>query len=159
MKVTLALYPNVLGLGYACVELPGKLLDFGVLRVRPKSNEKIMEHVKRFTDYFKPDVVILRDNCPAGARGKRIEELSDEIENYAKSVNLTVHRYTRDQVNDVFEIFGVVTKHEMATRLAEQFEGLEGILPKERKPWLPESYHMGIFDALALAVTHEYLAK
>lgn len=159
MKVTLALYPNTLGLGYACVHLPDKLLDFGILNVKPTSNDKVIGHVRRFTDYFKPDIVIVRDNTPVGKRGKRIEALSDEIERHARDVGLPVYRYSREQVKDVFEIFGVSTKHEMTIRLSEQFAGLQDRIPKVRKPWLPESYHMGIFDALALAVTHNYLKQ
>lgn len=34
---------------------------------------------------------------------------------------------------------------------------LKSKLPDKRKPWEPENYYQGIFDALALVLTHQYL--
>jgi hypothetical protein len=35
------------------------------------------------------------------------------------------------------------------------FEDLQPLSPKLRKAWESEDYNMGIFDAMALAVTHQ----
>jgi nucleoid-associated protein YgaU len=155
MKIILSLYPNRLGFGYACAQMPHKLLDHGILNVRPATNDKVMGHINRFATYFRPTILLLRD----GSHADRMEQLSDDIEAYAKESGIPVFRYTRKQISDVFELFGATTKLEIAQKIIEKFPELEDRKPSIRKPWLPESYNMGIFDAIALAVVHHYLTE
>lgn len=157
MSVFLSLYPNTLGLGYVCADMPDKLMDYGILNVRPPNNSKIMSHVKRFIDYFKPTILIVRENKVVSDRDKRIALLIREIEEYAKEVGMPVHLYTREQVEDVFEIFGASTKHDRVAKILEWFPNLESHAPGAKKIYMPENYNTGIFDALALAITHHYL--
>ena len=153
--VVLALYANSRGLGYACIQVPKKLMECGVLNVTPLSNDKIAMRVEKFIDFFKPHVVVIRD---AESSVPRIQELSDTISIMAYEKNVPIHRYTRKQVKDVFEIFGATTKYEIAHKIIEAIPALATRAPRIRKPYLPEDYNMGIFDAAALILTHEYLA-
>ena len=59
--VILALFPNVVGLGYVCLENPQTLLKAGIMQVRPMSNKKALNHVKDLVGIFNPKIVILRD--------------------------------------------------------------------------------------------------
>jgi Holliday junction resolvasome RuvABC endonuclease subunit len=153
--IVLALYANSRGLGYACMEIPtSKLIEGGVLNVTPLSNEKILRRVHWYIDFFKPQVVIIRD---ATTSVSRIQELSDTIATLATAKNMPVHRYTRRQVKDVFEIHGATTKIEIAQRIIKAIPALESRAPKIRKWYMPEDYNMGVFDAVALIMTHEYL--
>jgi Holliday junction resolvasome RuvABC endonuclease subunit len=163
MKVLLALYPNTRGFGYACLETcmkekKLKLLDFGIINVRPAGNEKILKHVRKFAQYFKPEFVILRDYHKPTNRGRRIRDLIGCINQIAEQHQLSIHRYTREQVRYVFEQYGAKTKYEIAQKLIEAFPELASRAPKIRKPWEDEDYHMGVFDAIALATTHLYLS-
>lgn len=57
-----------------------------------------------------------------------------------------------DQVRDVFEQFGAVTKYEIAKVLLTEFKELELREPKKRKTWQSESQNMPILDALLCAL-------
>jgi hypothetical protein len=59
----------------------------------------------------------------------------------------------------VFEQFGAKSKYEIANKIIAWFPQLASRAPKIRKAWMDEDYNMGIFDALALAITHKYLTE
>jgi hypothetical protein len=162
MKIILALYPNSRGFGYACIELSEKkkeqkILESGIMNVRPVGNERTLKHVRRFAEYFKPEVVLLRDYHRPTNRGKRIRELITSIVMLAEEYKLPVFRYTRQQVRYAFEQFGAKTKYEISKKILEGFPELAHRAPRVRKVWEEEDYRMGVFDALSLVATHEYL--
>ncbi|MBS1619280.1 MAG: hypothetical protein JST76_12220 [Bacteroidetes bacterium] len=156
MSVVLALYPNTRGLGYACLDMPERLLDFGVITVRPACNAIVMRRIRRFVDYYQPEILLVRDVAPSNPRVCR---LVSEIEEHAKAEGLSVERLSRHQVREVFRIFNAKTKYEISRQILEWFPELEGHAPKVRKSYMDEDYTMGIFDALALASAHKYLGE
>jgi hypothetical protein len=152
--IVLGLYANSRGLGYACIQVPNKVMESGVLNVTPLSNEKIAIRVQRFIEFFKPNVLVIRDGEKSVPR---IQELSDAITKIAAAHNIPVHHYSREQVKDVFEIFGAKTKFERAHKIIETLPELASRAPKIRKAYMDEDYNMGVFDAVALVFVHEYL--
>ena len=66
--------------------------------------------------------------------------------------------YSHEQIQFVFEQFKARTKHEIASIITEWLPQFKSKMPPIRKPWMCEDYHMGMFDALALAITHFYLS-
>ena len=156
----LSLYPNARGLGYVCLEAPQRLLDSGVLTVRPLSNERILVRVAKFVEFYHPTLIVIRDSDTLTTRrAKRVQGLMDTITAYAKSKNIKVAKYTRQQIRDVFEVHGAQTKYEIAQQIIHWFPELAPRAPKIRKPWMDEDYNMGLFDALSVAITHLYLTK
>jgi hypothetical protein len=156
--VILSLYSNARGLGYVCLESPQNLKESGVLTIRPICNGRILERITKFVDFFKPKVIIVKDfENNYSRQNKRAVALAESIANYAKEVKVPVYRYTRQQIRDVFEQFGAKSKYEIAQKIISWFPQLEPRAPKIRKPWMAEDYHMGEFDAISLAVTHQYL--
>jgi len=60
----------------------------------------------------------------------------------------------------VLNVFGAgraVTKHQIATLVAEHFPEIGYRLPPARKAWMPEDARFAIFDAVAFALTYYYL--
>ena len=159
--IILALYPNARGLGYACVNVvEKKLLEQGIANIRPVANGGIIERIKQFIEYHNPTVIVIRD--AKGTTSKNIErlyELNTFITLYAKHKHIPVYRYTRRQIRDVFELFGATTKEQIAKQLILWFKELAPFAPRIRKAWMDEDYHMGIFDAMSLVITHQYLNK
>ena len=158
-QLVLSLCPNARGIGYACVEMPQKLIDSGVLTIRPICNGKILERVKKFIEFYKPQLIIVKDYDKSSYRSKRGIELVEAITAYATQINVPVTRYTRQQIQNVFELFGAKSKYEIAQKIIIPFPQLATRAPKLRKPWMAEDYYMGEFDAIALALTHEYLTQ
>lgn len=159
MSVRLALYPNARGLGYACLELPNNLIEYGIVTVRPMSNERALKRMEKFIDFFKPEVIIVRDAEISALGATRMSELLEGIRKLALERNLPVHSYARHQVKDVFEVFGAKTKYGIAQKIITWFPQLSEHAPRIRRPWMDEDYYMGIFDALALAICHAYLTE
>ena len=160
MTIFLSLFPNTRGLGYACVETPETLVDYGVVTVQPVSNEKVFARAKKFIDFFKPTVILIRDvDDPVTRRAKRIQNLVGIITEYAQEHNIPVYRYSRGKIQEVFEINGIKTKQEIAEQIVQWFPELAPRLPKVRKAWMDEDYNMGVFDAISLIATHRYLTE
>lgn len=157
-SLILAVYPNSNGFGFVYMEDARKLLDFGTIRINPISNKKVVERIRHSIEYLKPSIVILKDpNSKCSRTGKRVSKLLLKISSLALSMNLKVMNLSRDQIRDVFEQFGGVTKYEISQILITYFKELESKLPKKRQMWMSEDQNMAIFDALSLAVAWFYL--
>jgi len=158
--IVLSLYPNSRGLGYVCLESPQLLKESGVLTIRPIFNGKILERIIKFVNFFKPEIIVVKDYGLGHSRqSKRGVELVESIAKYAEEIKVPVYRYTRQQMRDVFEQFEATSKYEIAKKIVSWFPQLESHTPRIRKPWMAEDYYMGEFDAIALAVTHQYLTE
>ena len=158
-QLVLSLYPNARGIGYACVEMPQKLIDSGVLTVRPICNGEILDRVKKYIEFYKPQLIVVKDFDKSSFRSKRGIELVESLTAYATEIRVPVMRYTRRQIHEVFELFGAKSKYEIAQKIIIPFPQLAPRAPKLRKAWMAEDYYMGEFDAIALALTHEYLTQ
>ncbi len=156
----LCLYPNSYGVAYALFDSPQDLADYGLGRVRPVDNKRSIAKVKRYLDYFKPDIVFVRslDNHK-GKQHRRNQKLVNLICRLSKEQNLEVHRYTRSQIKEVFNQFEATTKYQISKKLIEWFPQLEAFEFPKRKAWMNESHNVGVFDAASLGVVHYYLRE
>lgn len=157
-NVVYAVYPNANGFGFVYMDSPRKLLDFGVVRINPISNRKVLERIKKSLDYFRPSIVIVLDPEGHSSRtGTRVRKLITQIMAFGEKEKLPVFQYSRDQIKDVFEQFGATTKYEISQVILKEFKELETRKPRRRELWTSEDHHMAIFDALSLALTWFYL--
>ena len=157
-KIVFAIYPNAQGFSFVYMNGPRMLLDFGIVRINPISNFRTLDKIKKSLDYFKPSIVVLLDPEGKSSRtGNRIKKLISKITAYANQENFQVAHISRDQIRDVFENFGVITKYEISQWLLAEFKQLETRRPRERKLWTSEDRNMAIFDALSLGITWYYL--
>lgn len=159
-SIALALYPNTRGFGYALLESPSGARDCGIVTVKPVNNQRCLNRVKQFIDYYEPTLVILRSaNGTAAYKGKRTQRLIRDIVAICHYWGVPVKEYSREQVRFIFEQFGATTKYQIAATVVKNLPQLKGKMPPVRKPWMCEDYNMGIFDAIALAITHFYLTS
>lgn len=159
-NIVYAIYPNANGFGFVYLDSPRNLLDYGAVRINPISNRKVLDRIKKSFDYLRPSIVIIQDPEGIASRvGRRVHRLIDKIIVLANEEKLKVVLYSRDQIRDVFEQFGAVTKYEIAKVLLTEFKELELREPKKRKTWQSESHNMPIFDALSLALTWFWLEE
>lgn len=157
-KIVYAIYPNANGFGFVCMDGPRKLLDYGIVRINPICNFRLLDKIKSSVEYFKPSVLILLDPYGNSSRtGNRIRTLIEKIIDYANQENLPVAKISRDQIRDVLENFGVITKFEISQWLLTEFKELETRRPKQRKLWTSEDRNMAVFDSLSLAITWYWL--
>lgn len=157
--VTLAIYPNKRGFGYACLDWPQKIIDLGIVTVRPLCNKSLFRRFEKFLDFHRPEIIIIRDSENITTAAQRSVNFIRKITDHATAIKVPIHKYSRQQIRDVFEQFEARSKYEIARKLIEWYPELESRTPTLRKPWMDEDYHMPIFDALSLAVAHKYLTE
>lgn len=157
-KTILCLYPNTFGVCYAVFDTPNDLVDYGIGYVRPVNNKKSILKVKKYLDFFKPDIVLLRElTNPNSKINKRNKKLINLICDEAHLQKLKIHQYTRTQIKDALSNFKVATKYQISKKIIEWFPVLEKCEYPYRKEWMAESHNVGVFDAISLAAVYYYL--
>ena len=146
----LSVDPCPAGFGFAVLEDPTRLVDWGVAEVWSKSPRAFLARFEALVDRYAPSLIVL-ENIGNSARRKRAAQLTSMVVRYAASRHITVVRVQRDQVRKAFG--GNPTKHDVAVAIAAVFPELTSRLPSKRKLWESEKEQMNVFDALSFALT------
>ena len=150
----LAINPYSKGFGFAILEGPERLIDYGVKKVRGDKNRACLKKVTNLINRYQPDVITLQDSTGKGSRrGVRIQKLTQGILRLALQERIKERSFSRVQITKTFSSSGVATKHQVATSIVKQLPELAFRLPPPRKSWMSEDERMSIFDATALALT------
>jgi hypothetical protein len=151
-KRVLAIDPFSRGVGFAVLEGPERLIDWGLRTTGRADNAKALRVIDKLIDRFRPDVLALEDWESAGSRRcGRVQTLLDRIA-ATEGPRVLVRLITRRQIRAIGPLPQTSTKRGRACFLAERFLELQPFLPPIRKPWMPEDDRMAIFDAVSFAV-------
>lgn len=157
-RIYLALSPHIRGLGYVCIEMPNRLLDYGVITSRPWDSERLLKRLNKIINFYAPHLMVVKDANTI--ESKRMRKFINQITECAIEHSVPIHQYSRDQVKHVFAKVGCSTKQDIADIIANQWlTELKDRCPIPRRSYEPEDYNMSIFDALSLVMTHEFLEK
>ena len=149
----LAIAPSSRGFGFALLEQPGTLVDWGHKPVKGDKNAQSLKKLSALIKLCQPELIVLEDAMKEVRRSARIQELGEQIATLAAKESIKVKVLSRKKVRAVFFTDGEGTKQEQAELLAARFpDELGSRLPPKRKPWKSEDSRMDIFDAVALAV-------
>lgn len=147
----LAIDPTSKGLGFAVLEVPDGLVDWGVKHA--SGNGACLQRAAALIARYKPDVLVVERTDVSGCRRRRrVRQLVEDLLALARERDLRIRRISRRAVQRRFSAGGPATKRQVAVALSERFPELVPHLPRERKPWMSEDERMGIFDAVAFAV-------
>ena len=152
----ISIYPNTLGFGYVVLNDKGEILDYGMVSIRPVRNDKCLDRIHEMVLYYQPQILILEDFRNSN-KSERVRRLLKNICDYAQD-SIRIFKYTREQIRNTFDVFGARNKYEVSKKISEAYPQLKSKLPEKRKTWEPENYYQGIFDAMALVLTHHYLS-
>lgn len=157
-KRVLAIDPTSRGFGFAVLEGPECIIDWGVVGARHDKLKLCLKRVAELIDDYQPDIFVLENYAGAGSRRcLRVRRLLDAIGALAAAHRVQTRSFSRAQVRKAFSDSGASTKHEITLEIAKRFPELSPRLPPFRKPWMSEDDRMSIFDALSFALT--YLLK
>lgn len=157
-KTVLAFYPNQLGFGFCLMENALTLKDYQIVVSRPMSNSYLLKRIKKLIAFYEPEIVVLEDITTKKTRkSRRVQELMENIISYAVIQKITFALYSRQQIREVFLNFKAKSKFEIASTIAQNIPALKNRLGNKRLIYKAESYAMGIFDSVSLAVTHYYI--
>ena len=156
--VTLTLYPNAFGMGYVISESPKELINYGIAKIRPLSQDRYVKRLLRFVKDYKPDIILLRGYADTDNRiSKRVIKVINTFEKEANKLDISVYKYSRDDIKDVFSQFDGNCKYQISKTIASWYPELKRLMPDIRVHPRPEHYRMGIFDAFSLMLAHHYL--
>jgi len=151
-----SLDPKTKGFGYAVLELPFRLVEWGFARVAgDKHTDSILAFEKLLTR-FRPDAVVLEDaEAPGSRRQPRVRQLIEALVSLARERGIAVYTVARTAVLTCFKsLEGRATKYSVAKSLTQAFPELSDQLPAPRKLWQAEHERMSVFNALSFAMTH-----
>jgi Holliday junction resolvasome RuvABC endonuclease subunit len=148
----LAIDPSTRGFGFAILEGPERLVDWGVKETKMDKKRRSLKLIGELIDQYQPNVIVVEDYAGKGSRRcRRIQGLINDISKLAAKRKIKVRSFSRLKVKQVFSESGASNKYEIAVAIAKRFPELVPRLPRFRKPWMSEDYRMSIFDAVALA--------
>jgi Holliday junction resolvasome RuvABC endonuclease subunit len=149
----LAIDPSTRGFGFAILEGPNRLIDWGVKETKTDKKRRSLKFVADLIERYQPRVIVVEDYTGKGSRRcHRIQGLIKDISKLASKKKVRVRSVSRTKVKQTFSGSGASNKHEIATAIAQRFPELAPRLPRFRKPWMSEDYRMSIFDAVAFGL-------
>jgi Holliday junction resolvasome RuvABC endonuclease subunit len=150
----LAIDPSTRGFGFAILEGPNQLIDWGVKETKTNKRHRSLTLVDHLIERYQPSVVVVEDYEGKGSRRcRRIQRLIAEISKLVAKNKIKIKRFSRAKVKQAFSEAGASTKYQIAMAIANRFPELAPRLPRFRKPWMSEDYRMSIFDAVAFGLT------
>jgi Holliday junction resolvasome RuvABC endonuclease subunit len=150
----LAIDPSTRGFGFAVLEGPERLIDWGVKETKTDKKRRTLKLIDDLIERYQPNVIVVEDYEGKGSRRcYRIQGLINDITKLAAKKNTKVRSFSRAKVKQAFSESGASTKYEIARAITNRFPELAPRLPRFRKPWMSEDYRMSIFDAVALGLT------
>jgi len=151
----LAIDPTNRGCGFAVLEGPSRLIDWGVKRVVGRNiNGGSIAAVVRLLRWYEPELIVLEDCAVRSARrGQRVKQLTDDLADLAGRNGIRAIRVPWSRVRRVCGSSPTATKEQIAELLANRFPELARHRPAHRKPWMSEDTRLAIFDAVAMALT------
>jgi Holliday junction resolvasome RuvABC endonuclease subunit len=151
-KRALAIDPTTKGFGFAVLEGPAMLIDWGVKHASGERNGGCLKQARELIRRYQPDVLIVEHTAARGAhRCSRVRQLIEDLIALASDRRVRTKRVSRRRAQRCFSKTASATKRQIAVALTERFPELEPHLPPVRKPWMSEDERMGIFDSVAFA--------
>lgn len=150
LRRVLAIDPSSVGFGFAVLEEPTRLVDWGVAEVSSTSPKAFLIRIEALVDRYCPSLMILEEVGNSRTR-KRTASRIAAVTRYAASRRIVTILVSRNQVRRAFGTSA--TKMQIAVAISQIFPELAPRLPRERKLWTSEDERMNIFDAVSFALT------
>src|SRR5438093_245495 len=92
----LAIDPSTRGFGFAVLEGPNRLIDWGVKETKTDKNKRSLKLISELIEQYEPSVLVLEDYVGKGSRRcRRVAELLDGISRLALERKMRVRRFSR----------------------------------------------------------------
>lgn len=148
----LAIDPYLRGIGWALLEGPDHLIDWGIYQTKTKRPERVLGRIADLLSRYTPEVLVVEDTEHPGCRRRdRARRLIVEIQDMARAGGVVLQPVAMADVREHYRQVDARSKDAIARILAERFPELATILPRRRKNWMREDERMAVFDAIALS--------
>ena len=154
---TLGIFVTSVGYGYALFVDTWNVIDNGVQRIRPFTQETFLQSIETLLDIRKPQNVLLPNPDADYRTSERVKTIIRKIEKLSNERNIGISFISRKEIRQIFQPFNARNKQQVAVNIAEELELPEYMVPKPRKFYESENYWMPKFDAMALVITNYLL--
>ncbi len=156
----LALDPGLRDLGFAVLR-SRRLVASGVrpLRLLPRDRrlDEARRLVRAWIAAYRPDALVIEATYPHPVPGlDAVHRLASSVRTLGRRHGLAVVAYAPQTVRKAITGDGRTSKREAAVAVSHRYPALRVYLTQDRK-W-KERYFQNMFDAVALALSHEVLA-
>lgn len=149
----LAIYSTSRSFGFAVLETPLFLVDWGVRSVRRVDVGTVLLKCSSLITFYRPDVIITAERLSRRRRAMRLRRLLARCGDKPFQEGTRILDLAPDEMEQRLLTLGATTKRGIAQAVAEKLPELAPHLPPPRKPWMTEDQRMGFFIAAALALT------
>lgn len=149
----LAIDPSKRGFGFAVLEEPEELIDWGLRGARQEKNTDCLRQIITLIEKYCPDVIVIEDwQSKDSLRRARIRDLLEDTVKLALSKKLTLRKISRSAIRKAFSQYNASNKWQIAVEIGKRFPELAVCVPPTRKPWMTEDARMRVFGAVALVL-------
>src|SRR5947199_4228595 len=118
----LAIDPSTRGFGFAVLEGPERLVDWGVKETKVNKNAKSLTLIDDLIGRYEPNMIVVEDYEGKGSRRcDRIGELINDISKLASKRKIRTRSFSRAKVKQAFFESGALNKYEIANAIAKRF--------------------------------------
>ena len=111
----LAIDPSTRGFGFAVLEGPNRLIDWGVKETKTDKKRRTLKLIHDLIDQYQPNVIVVEDYAGKGSRrSRRIQGLINDISKLASKRKIRVRSFSRIKVKQVFSESGASNKQDIA---------------------------------------------
>lgn len=154
MRRTLAIDASPYGFGFAILEEPQHLIDWGIKYARGDKNASCLRGTQELLEWYGPEILVVEDTRrPDSMRRKRVRSLFPKLRKLAARMRVAFDPIPWTSVREICGGSVRATKETIAAAMAARFPELASRLPPHRKVWMREDPRASIFDAVAMAVT------
>src|SRR5882762_7747181 len=95
----LAIDPSTRGFGFALLEGPNRLIDWGVKETKKNKSARTLKLIEDLIDRYQPSAIVVEDYAGKGSRRcRRIQGLINDISRFASQKKIRVRRFSRIKV-------------------------------------------------------------
>src|SRR5215471_18928989 len=115
----LAIDPSTRGFGFAILEGPNRLIDWGVKETKTDKGKRSLKLIADLIEQYQPSVLVVEDYAAKGSRRcVRVRELINDISRLAMKKKVKVRSVSRLNVKQAFAESGASSKYEIALAIA-----------------------------------------
>lgn len=154
LRRVLAIDPTHRGFGFAVLETPDRLVDWGVVHVRSDTHAGCMKRIGQLIEHHQPTVIVTEDGEAEGSRrGTRVRKLIAAVQRLTLDLGARSAAVSLTKTRHAFSRSDPVTKYDIVVAIAERFPELRPVLPRRRKCYMSEDERTTIFQAVAYATS------
>lgn len=154
----LSILPFTRGFGFAVLEKPEMLADWGTKSVQSAEDEHWVKKAKKLFKLYDPHVAVFQDfTAPDSTRSARMKSINERMIMVARDHNIKILVFSRRELMETFLLNHRRAKHAIAEVISAKFPELSSRVPPKRRQWMAEDCRMSIFEAVAMVVAANQL--